>query len=80
MTPNNDGVNDILEIRYIDLYDIKKLTIYNRWGTIVYQSEDYQNDWDGGNVSDGVYFYVLGIVEGNDDTNYYGNLTIIDND
>ena len=42
MTPNGDGMNDIFEIRYIDLYDVKKLTIYNRWGTIVYQSEDYQ--------------------------------------
>ena len=80
MTPNGDGMNDILEIRYIDLYDIKKLTIYNRWGTIVYQSEDYQNDWDGGNVSDGVYFYVLELWKGTDNTNYYGNLTIIDND
>ena len=80
MTPNGDGMNDIFEIRYIDLYDVKKLTIYNRWGTIVYQSEDYQNDWDGGNVSDGVYFYVLELWKGTDNTNYYGNLTIIDND
>jgi hypothetical protein len=56
------------------------LTIYNRWGTIVYQSEDYQNDWDGGNVSDGVYFYVLELWKGTDNTNYYGNLTVIDND
>jgi len=80
MTPNGDGMNDIFEIRYIDLYDVKKLTIYNRWGTIVYQSEDYQNDWDGGNVSDGVYFYVLELWKGTDNTNYYGNLTVIDND
>ena len=80
MTPNSDGMNDIFEIRYIDLYDVKKLTIYNRWGTIVYQSEDYQNDWDGGNVSDGVYFYVLELWKGTDNTNYYGNLTVIDND
>ena len=80
MTPNGDGMNDIFEIRYIDLYDVKKLTIYNRWGTIVYQSDDYQNDWDGGNVADGVYFYVLELWKGNVDTYYYGTLTVIDND
>ncbi len=80
MTPNGDGLNDIFDINYIDLYDVKKLTIYNRWGTIVYQSEDYQNNWDGGNVSDGVYFYVLELWKGTDNTNYYGNLTVIDND
>ena len=80
MTPNGDGVNDIFDINYIELYDVKKLTIYNRWGNPVYTSEDYQNDWDGGNVSDGVYFYVLELWKGTDNTNYYGTVTIIDND
>jgi len=79
MTPNGDGVNDIFDINYIDLYDVKKLTIYNRWGTPVYMSEDYQNDWDGGSVADGVYFYVLELWKGTDNTNYYGTLTIMDN-
>jgi len=80
MTPNGDGLNDVFNINYIDLYDVKKLTIHNRWGTIVYQSEDYQNNWDGGNVADGVYFYVLELWKGMDNTNYYGTITIIDND
>ncbi len=80
MTPNGDGLNDAFNINYIDLYDVKKLTIHNRWGTIVYQSEDYQNNWDGGNVADGVYFYVLELWKGMDNTNYYGTITIIDND
>ena len=80
MTPNGDGWNDIFMIDYISLYDIRKLTIFNRWGTIVYQSEDYQNDWDGGDVADGVYFYVLDLWKGNVDTHYYGTLTIMDND
>ncbi len=79
MTPNGDGLNDVFNIDYIDLYDVKKLTIYNRWGTIVYQSEDYQNNWDGGNVADGVYFYVLELWKGTNNTNYYGTLTIMDN-
>jgi gliding motility-associated-like protein len=80
ITPNGDGWNDIFMIDYLNQYDIRKLTIFNRWGTIVYQSDDYQNDWDGGNVADGVYFYVLELWKGNIDTYYYGTLTVMDND
>ena len=80
ITPNGDGFNDILHIDYLDLYDVKILTIYNRWGTPVYQSDDYQNDWDGGNVADGVYFYVLDLQKGNIVGTCYGTLTIIEND
>ena len=80
ITPNGDGFNDILHIDYLDLYDVKILTIYNRWGTPVYQSDDYQNDWDGGNVADGVYFYVLELQKGNIVGTCYGTLTIIEND
>jgi len=67
-------------IDYLNLYDIKRVTIFNRWGTQVFHSDDYQNDWDGGDVSDGVYFYVIELWKGNVDTYYYGTLTIMDND
>jgi gliding motility-associated-like protein len=80
ITPNGDGFNDILYIDYIDLYDVKRLSVYNRWGTPVYQSDDYQNDWDGGDVSDGVYFYVLELEKNGVVSNYYGTLTIIENE
>ena len=80
ITPNGDGWNDIFMIDYLNQYDIRKLTIFNRWGTMVYQSDDYQNDWDGGDVADGVYFYVLELWKGNVDTYYYGTLTVMDND
>ena len=42
-----------------DYYIETKLTVFNRWGRIVYKSEDYKNDWDGGKLPDGTYFYVL---------------------
>lgn len=42
-----------------DYYITTKLTIFNRWGRIVYKSDDYKNDWDGGNLPDGTYFYVV---------------------
>jgi len=80
ITANGDGWNDIFMIDYLNLYDIKRVTIFNRWGTQVFHSDDYQNDWDGGDVSDGVYFYVIELWKGNVDTYYYGTLTIMDND
>lgn len=62
-SPNGDGVNDFFEIIGISNIPENILEIYNRWGALVYSSEDYQNDWDGiynGNeLPEGVYFYVF---------------------
>ncbi len=46
-TPNNDGVNDHWYIPDIDRYGRVVVTIYNRYGQTVYQSDAYKNDWDG---------------------------------
>ncbi len=78
ITPNGDGHNDNFEIDgLLDLSD-SKLIIYNRWGKKVYESNNYQNDWNGDNLTDGVYFYVLRTHEGTD-KEYKGTLTILRN-
>ena len=46
-TPNNDGVNDYWYIPDIDQYGSFAVVIYNRFGKKVYQSNSYNNDWDG---------------------------------
>lgn len=58
-SPNGDGKNDVLKIGNLEAYENPNLRIYNRWGVLLYQSDNYQNDWDGGDVPDGTYFYVL---------------------
>jgi gliding motility-associated-like protein len=58
-TPNGDGYNDVFEITNPDLFTALKLTVFNRWGEIVFQSNNYKNDWNGDNLSNGVYFYIL---------------------
>lgn len=59
-TPNGDGFNDFFEIINMDHYPNAVLEIYNRWGNLVFKKENgYKNDWDGGEFSDGVYFYIL---------------------
>jgi gliding motility-associated-like protein len=45
-TPNGDGKNDKIFVRG---FGIQKMTwtVYNRWGTIVYQGTDPNEGWDG---------------------------------
>ena len=54
-TPNEDGSNETFFIR--NLPADSKVNISNRWGAEVYSSSNYQNDWNGSNNADGVYFY-----------------------
>lgn len=46
-SPNNDNVNDVWEIECLDNYTDNELIIFNRWGTIVYKTRNYANDWNG---------------------------------
>jgi gliding motility-associated-like protein len=54
-TPNGDGVNDVFYVR--NKTEFTSVVITNRWGKEVFSSNDYQNDWTGGDASDGVYYY-----------------------
>jgi gliding motility-associated-like protein len=71
-TPNGDGVNDNFVITNLELHPNSELLIFNRWGQVVYESSAYQNNWDGGSVSDGVYYYVLNLTDGSTPADYHG--------
>lgn len=67
--------------KYVTLneyYISHKLVIFNRWGRIVYESKDYKNDWDGGNLPDGTYFYVLECIGKYRNDKYQGSIMIWD--
>lgn len=84
-TPNYDGVNDVLVIQGIFDYPNSDLRIFNRWGTIVYKTLNYQNNWDGtsteGIILDdlelpvGTYYYILDLMDGSDPLKGYIYLT-----
>jgi gliding motility-associated-like protein len=64
ITPNQDGSNDFFKIKNSEDYDRIELQILNRWGNLIYENADYQDDWNGVNqnglpVSEGVYFYTV---------------------
>lgn len=58
-TPNGDGINDFFEIVGIENCEQHRLIIKNQAGRIVFQSTDYQNNWDAAALSNGTYFYQL---------------------
>lgn len=82
LTPNGNGQNDTWHIRNIENYSDAKITIFNRWGTIVYQTTNYQNDWNGTNsnndiLPDGTYYYIIDMPNFN--IKYKGAITILRN-
>ena len=58
ITPNGDGRNDRLEIVGIDK-ERWALSIYNRWGTSVYQTYNYHQEWNATGLANGLYYYLL---------------------
>ncbi len=74
ITPNGDDFNQYFHISKIELYKNSELTIMDRWGKEVFHAIHYQNTWDGGGLSPGVYFYVLDLKK--DGKVYKGTLTV----
>lgn len=58
-TPGTGDINSTFTIANLEKYPNTNLQIFNRWGAEVYFSTNYQNNWNGGNVSDGTYYYIL---------------------
>lgn len=73
-TPGSDGVNDLLVFDGLDDYPNSSLYIYNRWGNKIYEDMNYQNNWNGNQVVDGTYYYILTL---NDGRSLTGFVTII---
>lgn len=57
-TPNGDGKNDVFKITTTGIKDLN-CDIFNRWGTKVANVSGVNGIWDGGNVNDGTFFFIL---------------------
>jgi gliding motility-associated-like protein len=62
-SPNGDGINEFFWIKNINLYPDNEVFIFNRWGARVYHKKQYNNEWDGGGLPDGTYFYVVRVMQ-----------------
>lgn len=85
ITPNGDGMNDTWAIENIWAYPEAEVVIFNRYGMIVYEGNNYfNNPWDGTNqdngkmLPDGPYYYVITHPD-HPDTVYKGAINLIKN-
>lgn len=79
-TPNGDGSNELFYILGLERHPNSIVKIFDRWGLVVYESSNYQNNWNGTNVnnskdvSDGTYYYLV-VLENGD--HFKGVVTVL---
>ncbi len=86
-SPNSDGANDVFYPRGKGLFTIKSLKIFNRWGEMVFERNNFPaneatSGWDGTyksqKLSTDVYIYTLDVVcENSSVLNFKGNIALL---
>lgn len=76
-SPNGDGKNEKFVIGGIEKYPGAKLQVFNRWGSQVYRSNDYRNNWNGSDLNEGTYFYILEVNKPDGMKSYKGWVLIV---
>ncbi len=46
-SPNNDGINDLWDIQYLDTYPANRVQVFTRTGQLVFESRGYKTPWNG---------------------------------
>lgn len=79
ISPNEDGKNDRFYVEGLDFFDGSTLQVYNRWGGLVYESENYNNNWSptADDLADGTYYYILGVNFPTGMELFNGELTVL---
>ena len=79
-TPNDDGKNPVFLpiFSYPDEIEEYRMEIYNRWGTLMFRTEEKTFGWDGANAMDGVYAVVVHYkTRGEKAKTVTGNVTVV---
>ncbi|MCY7291143.1 MAG: gliding motility-associated C-terminal domain-containing protein, partial [Ferruginibacter sp.] len=78
-TPNNDGVHDFWEIKYLFTYPGNRVQVFTRTGQLVFESRGYTKPWDGNMNGKALpfdtYYYI--IEPGNGRKPVTGYVTIV---
>ncbi len=81
-SPNQDGINDEFQF-YSDVFDVQLLKIYDRWGGLMFQSNELSPRWNGLNfegrqLNPGVYiFYIEGVCDSGKKLKKVGEVTLV---
>lgn len=73
VSPNGDGMNDTFDLSN---FNVSNLQIFNRYGRVVYEANDYTNQWYGQTTDDSellpsaTYYYVITFVGGDKKTGW----------
>ena len=69
-TPNGDGLNDLFGVEFIPVENVKEfqMYIYNRWGRLVFSTENCETLWDGNNGKGapcpaGIYYSAIRFID-----------------
>jgi len=67
-SPNNDGINDLWNIKALNTYPEGTIQIFERGGHKVFESTGYSHPWDGtingDPLPEGTYYYVIDLKNG----------------
>lgn len=79
VTPNGDGRNDTWKILNSDAFEVLHVKVFDRWGTTVYEADNYTQAWDGtinlDALPEGTYYYLITFDES--DQIYKGAVSIL---
>ncbi|WP_306641996.1 choice-of-anchor L domain-containing protein [Sanyastnella coralliicola] len=73
-SPNSDGSNDFFRIEGNDGFPGSSLQVYNRWGQLVYESANYQNNFRGDDLAEGTYYIIYTRSDG---VEFTGTVTLL---
>jgi gliding motility-associated-like protein len=82
-TPNDDGINDYWHISSIENFPTAKISVFDRWGQLVFKSVGYGGEkvWTGKQngitVPSGVYYYIIDLNTESDENLFSGYVTVI---
>jgi gliding motility-associated-like protein len=77
-TPNGDGKNDILHPVYVGIKELKQFAVFNRWGQMLFTTNNMQKGWEGREAPAGTYVWMIRAVNTLDQSMILkGTVTII---
>ena len=73
-------MNDTWVLRNMYLYPLAKISVFNQWGTLVFESNGVYDPWNGtykgSRLPSATYYFIIDLANG--DAPYTGPLTILE--
>lgn len=78
-SPDGDNINETWEIPLLSRFPGVLVKVYNRWGQLVFESDGYEEPWDGNfnnkTVATTTFYYVIDLRNGQ--TPFTGTVTVL---